>query len=186
MESKRCAKLVLNTSLFYPASAGTIGTAGAMDSSMGYADASRLNSTFTNLDWKQIIGREMWDMYDEFNLVLINATYLSSGGTPFGTASNNLGVIFKAGGLDWVNQTYDVYAKSNTSEAIILSTILGQATLIMPTFNTCTFKKPAGSGVRDFTIKLYRTLDNTQVGGQDRPASFIYMFNIYGVENSPK
>lgn len=185
MESKRCAKLILNTSLFYPLSGGSLGTVLAFDGTMGIADPMRINCTFTNLDLKQIIGIDMWEKYSEFNLVLVNATYLSAGGTPFGTGTSNYGVIIKCSGLDWSNQGYDVYKRSITNEATILTGVIINSSLQMPTFNTCTFRKPV-SGLNDFTIRIYRALDGSQINAADRPAAFLYMFNIYGVDDSPK
>ena len=186
MEYKRCAKLVLNTSLFYPQGTGSIAGAGTMDPTMGYADQARINSTFTNLNWKQIIGPYMWEHYDEFNLVLVDAQYLSSGGTSFGASGSGFGMIMKASGLDWVNQTYDVYSKCNTDEAVILVGITTLNPDSPPTFNACTFRKPSGNGARDFNIKLYRALDGLQTSTGDRAAAYVLVFNIYGVENSPK
>lgn len=181
MENERCAKLVLNTSLFYPSSTGAPNTVGAMDPTMGYADAMRLNCTFTNLDWRQILG-DMYDKYDEFNLVLVGATYMSTGGTPYGTASNGNSILIKAEGLDWSNQSYDVYKRSMTSQATILTCTTTAGALSMPVYSSTTFKRPAGNGIRDFSLRIYRALDETQGGGGDRPAAYLYTFKIYGVE----
>ena len=183
MESKICSKLVLNTSLFYPLSTGSVAGVSTPDTTMGTADAVRVNCTFTQLDWRKIIGRQLWDNYDEFNLVLVSATYMSAGGTSFGASTFNNAVLFKMSGLNWVNQAYDVYTKSVSQEAVFCCSSLLSGSQNLCTFNSLTFSKPTDSTVRDIEIKLYRASDGTQnISGVDRPAVFTYVFNIYGVE----
>ena len=180
--NSRCAKLVLNTQMFYPAGTGTIAAAGALDTTQGTADPARLTCTFTNLDWKVILG-DLYDRYDTFAFVPVTATYLSIGGVPFG--QQGLGVTIRATGLDWIDQTYDVYKKSKTSSCVIASFAISAGMTNQPVFNTCMFRKPAGNACRDLTLQLFNSWTDTQVSaGQTVPAAFYYMINIYGVDKT--
>lgn len=181
--NSRCAKLILNTQMFYPNATGAlIANAGVMDPTQGYADAARINSTFTNLNWRVILG-DLFDKYDTFAFVPIAINYLPNGGVGFG--NYGLGVTIRATGLDWVDQTYDTYTKSKTNSCVIASCNVGNGVQSQPVFNACIFRKPAGSAQSDFTISVWNSWNNTQNGGaQTNPCCYHFMVNIYGVEKT--
>jgi hypothetical protein len=171
-EKLKNARLILNTGMFYPASTGTIAGAGALDPRMGTADASRLNCTFTNLDWMMILG-DLYDQYITFSLVIESVNYLSVGGTPFSAFIN-----VTASGPEWIDQTYDVLTKSKGGGCIIYSGALYGNNV--PQSEGFIFRKPANR-YRDLVLTITNPVTGTQAGVFDRPASLVYAIKIFGV-----
>lgn len=165
------ARLVLNTSLFYPSGTGTVLGSGAMDPRMGTADASRLNCTFKNLDWVNILG-DLYDKYSSYSLILESVNYLSGGGTPFANIIN-----VTATGLTWREQTYDVLTQTKGGGCIIYSGSIYGAYL--PETGGFIFNKPT-TRYTDLTLTITNPFTGTQAGSFDRPVSLVYVFKIFG------
>lgn len=177
--SRKCVKFSLNTSLFYPSGDGTVAGAGAMDPTMGYSDAARVNSTFRNVDWTRVLGN-MYYEYKTFNLCLTSVTYCSSGSTAFGGTAFAHAVIVRGVGLPWLNGGYDVYSRTDTGAIDLWS---GNITDNMDCKSVNTFRKPPP--LSDFHIKVFRAADNTQdITGVTRPVAMVYSFEVYGVERA--
>jgi hypothetical protein len=144
-EKLKNSRLILNTSLFYPEGDGTIDGSANLDTRMGYADPSRLNCTFQNLDWVMISG-DLFDQYVTFSFVIESILYCQSGGSAFADIIN-----ITATGLDWQDQTYDVLTKSKGSGCIIYNG--GMNGIIVPQSEGFIFRRPE-TRFKDFTLKI--------------------------------
>jgi hypothetical protein len=182
--TKKSVGVSFNTSLFYPKSNGTMAGVGAMDPTMGYSDAGRLNSVFTNVEWIKVLGDEMYNEFKTFNLCLTSVTSCNAvGQSPYGTDYFNFGVVVCGVGLPWLN-SYNEYSRSDTGSAVLTSfnTKSNATDLFVKHVNT--FRRPPP--ISDFHIKLYKAGDGLQVpkGAFNQPAAYVYSFEIYGVERA--
>lgn len=176
--TRPCCKLTLNTNLFYPKSTGSVNGVGARDRTMGDSDAGRLNSVFTNIDWTRVLG-DMYYEYKTFNLCLTSVTYCGAGGTPFGANAYGGGIVVRGTGLPWMT-TYDGYSRTDIATVDLACYSLARNIEVKTVHS---FHRPPP--VSDFHIRLYRAADGTQqVGYFDRPAAFVFCFEIYGVERA--
>jgi hypothetical protein len=178
--TQKSARLILNTSLFYPNSTGLITGVGDMDTRMGYADAGRLNCTFTNLDWQMILG-DLYNEYSTFSFGIESLDYLSNGDMAF--ASPNYIINVSATGLNWVDQTYDVLTRTKGSKAVIYSGTLNGSNSFNNNINGLIFARPAAQ-FSDFTLTITNATTGTQAGTYDRPCALVYVIKIFGVESS--
>lgn len=83
--------------------------------SVGICDARRTNMTWLNINLRTLLG-DMWDKYDNFNLILCQIT--NDGGNPTANGVNAL-LNLNISGLPLVNGFYDTVNKMNTNTAII-------------------------------------------------------------------
>lgn len=162
--------------------------------------------TWTNILLRQIIGDDMYEKYDTFNIVL-NSAMSTSTSAAFNTAAitaaatDDRSVIFSLTGPAWQNSSYSWKNKTNTSTAplgnydIPTGTTIGQpAQLRYSQMNVNTFAKSGNSF--DLNISLTRVIKNATTnsyacggatnGIQQNFPNFAFFFVIIGADLSEK
>lgn len=84
----------------------------------GSINKSLSSITWNNIDLRTLLG-DMYDEYDEFNLVLKQVASNQSNARFEGVPYNSRGVYFRISGLPFLNSTYDVVTRRNKSTAIL-------------------------------------------------------------------
>lgn len=120
--------------------------------SIGYLDTYRDEMTFKNVNIRQIIGPELFEKYDMFNICLIHTIYSAN---TFGTNAIDKLIRIEMKGLPWVNNTYSTNLNYNGEYSVIGSMKLG-TTATNQNFsyaNIATFRKCENI---DLTIRFIR------------------------------
>ena len=129
----KCAKLSLSHFAF----GGVLVQNGiAVSNAYGSTDAYKLNTTWTNINMQDVLG-DMYDEYDEFNLVLSNMLNMSHLNWSvllgnFGDLPNDETNYIEITGLDFQNQGYDQRTKTNSSKGVINGVYFPNPTTAIP------------------------------------------------------
>ena len=130
MEEYETVTLILNTlditTSQNPQTYNNGGTIITIDGQYGTISDNKCNLTWKNISLRMLMGNDIFNKYETFNLYLyqisqgqalgVNAT------TPLSSSSYNL-VDIKMGGLPWLNNSYSVATRTNSHEAFnIIST----------------------------------------------------------------
>ncbi len=139
-----------------------------LENTIGYIDTMRDELTFKNMNIRQIIGPELFDKYDFFNICLIHTIYSTS---QFGTNPVDKLIRIELTGLPWVNNTYVVEQNYNTEFAILgtmklstNATALNYSYANVATFRKCdivnlTIRNIRYEGVYSITTNLFPKID---------------------------
>ncbi len=183
----KCAKLTLSHFAFYSGLNGVV-----VSNVYGYTDAVKSNCTWTNIDMRHVLG-DMYDEYDEFNLVLSSMINMSqSNGTytiqNFGDTANDENNYIEITGLDFQNQGYDQKTKTNAPKGVINGVCFPSPTTATPTVfnfsdNPMTFRKSYSSSNTNINITFKKNSDGG-VPASNYDYRCIFNFNIYPVGHS--
>ena len=158
--------------------------------------------TWTNIQFRSIIGNVMYDKYDTFNLVL-HTIAASSTSVAFNTAAlaaatiDDRNILISMTGPAWLNNSYSWLNQTNTASSIMGNFQIGVGaaggnggpqTTIYPQININTFSKNAST--MDIGISYKRIIPNAttlsyDVGGatngiQTAFPNFVFIFDIVG------
>ena len=151
--------------------------------SVGWSNGLRRICGWTKIDLRGILGKS-YDDYELFNLVLTNVSSALQTNLPGSTSEDRKLMVYMSG-LNWVNQCYDSATKSVSRNALVgnlwFDTGSGTTTKGLIMESPCTFSK--SSTLEDWVITLYRNSDGAQPTVGDRSFTFVFTFNIYGVED---
>ena len=119
--------------------------------------------TWNNINLRQILG-DMYDEFDEFNLVLkqLNTSFTNS--TLEGAPYESRGIYMKMFGLPFINSTYNVVSQRNTNTAI-----LGGVALTLNSFTNIIYNDSAqlsfgkSQELCNLTISFHKVVDDTLV-----------------------
>jgi hypothetical protein len=164
----------------------------AVSNAYGSTDAFKLNTTWTNIDMRDVLG-DMYDEYDEFNLVLTNmtsASHLNWSNTlaNFGSASANDEINYiEITGLDFKNQGYDQMTKRNAAKATIHGLYFPNDSPSIPLFFNfsdypMTFRKSYASPSTNINITFKTIIGGVPITDYDHRC--IFNFSIYPVLES--
>ena len=167
--NKQCARLVLKTSSL----------------STSDLDTNFTKASFNNIDLRTVLGNNMFNEYDTFNLSLKSITS-SVGGpatgetTQFGLGLDDLTVNIYLEGLPFINQTY-VVGKQNTTEVLLTTFIFkrDQSASLYLTDNYITFSKYQQSCDLKFRYENLNTGSLPDTTGKF--PDVVYIFEIYPV-----
>ncbi len=186
----KCAKLSLSHFAF----GGVLVQNGiAVSNANGSTDAYKLNTTWTNINMQDVIG-DMYDEYDEFNLVLSNMSSTSHVNwsnvlANFGSTPNDEINYIEITGLDFQNQGYDQMTKGNAAKATIHGLNFPNPTVPVPLFFNfsdypMTFRKSYASPYTNINITFKTIIGTVPVSDYDQRC--IFNFSIYPVLESKK
>ena len=170
----KCAKFSLSTTNL---------TAGST-TSIGILNAGKTNATFKNVDFISIMGRDMWNKYNEFALVLVSInTGVNGGGFGDNTQDRILNIFIS--GLPFNKSTYN--QTSNIRAPYALLGILpysgaGANIIYLPRTNLLNFKK--FYSINDINIFYQRALQfNGTYAISNAGSTFdsMFEFEIYGI-----
>lgn len=138
----------------------------------------RTSLTWNSINIQNIIGRDMYALYDTFNIEMVSAEY-AVGTTVYGMTADDLCIQFGMSGLDWVGSNYSIVTLNKSAEAIVGATQYGgQAVADVNTFlyrPVCTFRKCITTNI---SISLYTVLGippNMNVGSIYPQMSFAFI-----------
>ena len=153
----------------------------------GSSNQFRTSFTWNNINLRTLLG-DMYDMYDYFNLDIVQiASNLSTTAT-FGTTAADRNIIVKISGLPFINQTYTTKTGNNTNSATLCAFTfapLTQTNTTLQTYNTTnllTFGK--NQDVCNITIS-YSRVDDLSVQTTVVGPSMVFIFTIHGITNEP-
>ena len=129
----------------------------------GSINKSLSSITWNNINLRQILG-DMYDEFDEFNLVLKQVTTSYSNNRYDGSASDSRSIYFKISGLPFINNSYQVITQHNNNTANIGTLFCPNnfsSTFIYRDASQLTFGKV--SSVCDITIEMMKIVDDTLV-----------------------
>jgi len=119
--------------------------------------------TWNNINLRQILG-DMYDEYDEFNLVLKQLSTSFTNSTLEGVPTESRGIYMRISGLPFLNNTYNVVSKRNTNTAII-----GTCSLTANSFTNINYNDSAqltfnkSQELCNITITFNKVVDDTLV-----------------------
>ena len=122
MNSVKCATLVLKT----------CDITNDPNFNFNYTDYSgergRINKSLSSITWnninlRQVLG-DMYDEYEEFNLVLKQVTSSQVNSRLEGLPFNSRGVYIRLSGLPFINCTYDIVTRNNRPSTILGSFVI--------------------------------------------------------------
>lgn len=123
-----------------------------LTNSIGYLDTYRDEMTFKNVNIRQIIGPELFEKYDMFNICLIHTIYNAN---TFGTNAIDKLIRIEMKGLPWVNNTYSTNSNYN-GEYSVMGSMKMNTTATTQNYsyaNIATFRKCENI---DLTIRFIR------------------------------
>lgn len=111
-----------------------------LENAIGYIDEYRDEMTFKNINMRQILGPELFEKHEYFNICLIHTIY---GANTFGTNAIDKLIRFEIGGLPWVNNTYYPQYNFNAGFSVMGTMKLGTTatTQNYSYANVATFRK---------------------------------------------
>ena len=174
----KCAKLTLSHLIFGGGMNGSI-----VSNQYGITNGVKSSCIWYNIDFKNLLG-DMYDEYDEFNLVLSSMFHMSQtnvgGFAIFGTSDSDKSNYIEISGLDFKNQGYDIKTSTNQPKGTIGGFSLGQAPSVF-NFNDSpmTFRKSTTT-TTNIQIDFKRVLDGT-VPISNYDYRCLFNFCIYGV-----
>lgn len=141
--------------------------------------------SFNNIDLRTILGNNMFNEYDTFNLCLRSITSAvggpaTVGATQFGSTLDDLSINIYLEGLPFLNQTY-VIGKQNTNEVLLTNFIFkrdASASLYLND-NYITFSKNQLTCNLKFRYENVNTCSIPDTSGAY--PDVVYIFEIYGV-----
>lgn len=149
---------------------------------VGYTNSNRSDRTWFNIDMKEVVGPDLYDQYEYFNLRLSAIVYNAPG--TWGSTEDDRAFNFIVEGLPFVNNTYSVQTKTNTGQCIIGNTILVSGTsarsLVFDSTWMATFYRCATINLRIFFQKIDRTAFN--LGTATMFPRFTFYFTIFPVK----
>ena len=186
----KCAKLTLSHFPLITTQQNGV----ACTTAYGYTDAFFTNCTWTNIDMRDVLG-DMYDEYDEFNLVLSNMINMSHVNwsvaiANFGDTANDETNYIEITGLDFQNQGYDQKTKTNAPKGVINGVYFPTNATAIPTIfnfsdNPMTFKKSYASSTTNINI-TFKKISDGGVPISDYNYRCVFNFNIYPVIESKK
>ena len=181
----KCAKLTLSHFSLISSQQNGI----AVSNTYGFTDAFKTNCTWTNINMRDVLG-DMYDEYDEFNLVLSNMISMSHVNwsvvlANFGDTANDETNYIEITGLDFQNQGYDQKTKTNTAKGVINGVYFSTNAPPIPLLfnfsdNPMTFRKSPSSPNTNINI-TFKKLSDGGVPISDYDYRCVFNFNIYPV-----
>ena len=164
MEEYETVTLILNSNdisasqnpqTFYNA-----GTANVIDNQYGTISNNKCNITWKNINLRMLMGNDIYDKYETFNLYLYQITQ-GQGLSPGNTSSGSNGCVdIKIKGLSFLNNTYNTTTNLNTDESFLTSYILYLVNkdtgtgAVTPMFNPSILTFSKGSDIVDININM--------------------------------
>lgn len=149
---------------------------------VGVQSATRDDRIWFNINMRDVVGPELYNKYEYFNLRLNAISYSSAGSTSWGSNDNRVLNIFMEG-LPFVHNTYDSKTKVNTNRANIGNFVINivsaqaQAHVFDGAFQV-TFRRCENVNIRIYFEKPDRTPIDTSTNTFPR---FNFYFNIFPV-----
>ena len=176
MDDNRTARVLLRTDLLALDTTNAYGTSNAMATIV----------TFTNLNLKTIMGFEMYEAFDTFNLSIENISNAGKPDTYLNTTNDPYAEI-RLSGLNFLNSTYD---HNTNCLANRTSMCIYEFPPVSTYYNSIRYVNLAGSDfakssdIIDLTISLVQPSNGLEVINIASYPDMSYMFVIRGVTKS--
>lgn len=129
----------------------------------GNANKNLSSITWNNINLRQVLG-DMYDEFDEFNLVLKQVSTSLCNSRLDGGLPESRAIYFRVSGLPFINNTYNTITKRNTSYATVGAMSLTLSNPITQIFNDTaqlTFGKSQEQC--NITIDIMRVIDDSLI-----------------------
>lgn len=162
-------------------------TVAATDNAIGTIAGNNAYITWKNINLRQVIGQNMYEKYDKFNLCL-SCYAMRPPANVVQTAYRNASIWIS--GLNWSNQSYNILTKSNTVDTcfgvVTFSAIATDPAILSLTNAVATFNKPSNEIV-NITIEFKHNTVNSQDGYTEKPNTMLghhtFVFDIVGCQD---
>lgn len=145
-----------------------------------------LGFTWNNINLQTLLGNEMYNKYDLFNICLVQAcSGVAAAG--IGTTTDDLNVLFNLSGPYWINQGYNVTHNAGSSNAVAGLYQFSRSNSVMQNYygNTAlTFSK--NQSLLNLSI-TYSTVASTTGAAPNTASAYppmVFIFSIVGVPKS--
>lgn len=128
----------------------------------GRINKSLSSITWNNINLRQVLG-DMYDEYEEFNLVLKQVASNQSNSKFEGLPFNSRGVYIRLSGLPFINSTYDVVTRNNRPGAILGAFNIPVAGWVTQLFSDMAVTFGKSQFLCDLTIDLCEIADDDLV-----------------------
>jgi len=158
--------------------------------SVNASSTNSIKSSFTwnNINLRHLLGNDMYDKYDRFNLCLNCISTAYTANALSGTTNSQ--VLIRLTGLPWVNCNYNITSNGinvNNIYTIITSFKFSSSTPQEPLIqyfygsNIATFSK--NSDIISITIDYLRLVDLLTPDTTNTYPQMTFIFDIYGIDD---
>jgi hypothetical protein len=147
----------------------------------GTSNAGRSIYTFTNINLRNVVGNEIFDKYNKFNLILKNVMTEYNTGVNWGNAGADRVLAINLSGFNFISN-YDITLKTSSQISTITTLLFNPTGSLNLTYNNnCVASFIITNENIDITVSYQRVSDGTLPAGNFGIVQFI--FDIVPITN---
>jgi hypothetical protein len=145
-----------------------------LSNNVGSVNSIRTNMTWNSIDFEEILGSDIYNRYELFNLRLRFIQYNTEPG--FGNNGTERSVYFQMAGLNFANSNYDTGRECNVGTTIIGTTLFQQTAtyVVFDDASIITIRKQKSANINISYLNLNNQSPATPVGTMFPRISFYF------------